>query len=457
MKKAYLLLLPISLFICTLVHGQAGYINTVAGSALAGYAGDGQQATDAKLDSTVQLIAVDDSANIYICDAENARIRKVYNATGVIATIAGIGFPGIYGDGGPATRADVAYPEGIAVDAAGNVYISDPGNLTVRKITKATGIISRVAGSGGYGYTGNDSAATNCRFQYNTGVAVDNSGNVYIGDHFNSTVRMVSAADSNIYLVAGNGHTGYDGDGGQATDAELDRVLGIALDNMGDLYIVDHFNYDVRKVILSSGIISTIAGIPGNPTYNTSNGVATAVPMSPTDIRCDASGNIYMADAGDNVIREITVANGMEMVIAGNGLPGFYGDGGPALDAEFGGYPYSVAVDPSNNVYVNDLPNFRIRKINAPALSVPEVSTTNGFGIYPNPATSMLNIVMPAVSHSNVNTIEIMDVTGKSIVNCQLSIVNSESTVDISTLASGMYFIKISNTKTSQVFKFVKE
>jgi sugar lactone lactonase YvrE len=459
MKKVSLLLLPIALFLGTAANAQLGYINTVAGDGIAGFAGDGTSATTAKFD-TIQFIAVDDSENIYVADAQNNRIRKIYKSNGLITTIAGTGAAGYAGDYGLAVNAEINYPVAIALDANANVIFTDGGNGVVREITKTTGVIHTIAGTGIFGPWGNDSAATACRFEAPTGIAVDASGNIYVADAdpSNSVVRVIDAANGNIYAFAGTtGVHGFGGDGAAATAATLNQPLGISLDNMGNLYIADWENAVVRKVNISSGIISTVAGIHGNFTAVLTNGPATSVPISyPTDVACDSHGNVYITDVGTGVIRELTVSNGNENMVAGDGAAGFAGDGGPALGAELD-YPFAIALDPSNNFYIGDLLNFRVRKVNAYSLSIPEISTSGSFEIYPNPVSSMLNIAFSSDYNTANSTLEIMDVTGRTIVNSPLSIVNSQSCVDVSSLPTGMYFIKVSNAKDSQVVKFIKE
>ncbi len=457
MKKLTFLLLAVSSSLAT-IHAQSGIINTIAGDGIAGFAGDGTSATNSKLD-TIQFIAVDDSDNVYIADAQNNRIRKVYKQTGIIATIAGTGTPGYTGDYGLAVNAAIDYPVAIAIGPGGDVYFTDGGNGVVRKITKSTGVINTFAGTGIFGNSGDDSAATNCRFEAPTGIAVDNLGNVYIADADtgNSRVRVVDAANGNIYAFAGTGRHGFSGDGAAATAAQLNQPLGISLDNSGNLYIADWENAVVRKVTISSGIISTVAGIHGVFTPELTNGTATSVPISyPTDVACDVNGNVYISDVGTGVIRELTPSNGNETMLAGNGLPGFDGDGGQALNAELN-YPFAVALDGASNIFIGDLLNFRIREVNAYVSTVPEISASGNFSVYPNPVSNILNIAFSATYNSAQSTLEIMDITGRAIINSPLSIVNSNASVDVSTLSAGMYFIKISNTASSEVVKFIKE
>ncbi len=457
MKKAYFFLLPVSLFISTIISAQSGYINTIAGNGIAGFAGDGQPATNAKID-TMGFTAVDDSGNVYIADAQNNRIRKVYAKTGIMATIAGTGTPGWTGDYGLAVNAEIYYPFGICVDKNYNVYFTDNGNGIVRKIVQATGTIYTIAGTGNGGNTGNGGKADTATFDDPTGITVDAAGNVYVADDIGSCVRKINASDSVINLYAGNNIHGYNGDGGQATAAELNNPLGIAMDKSGNLYIVEWKEFTVRKVD-DSGVINEFAGIPGNNNYTTASGPnATTIPLGePTGVCADKYGNVYIADPGNGIVRQINGTNGYDYVTAGSADIGFSGDGGPAVDAELN-YPFTVSVDTNFNIYIGDLLNFRIRKENGGPTAVPEVSANGNFAIYPNPASSSLNIRFSGTYSNGNNTIEIEDITGRTVSTYEKNVKpNSTFNADISGMANGMYFIKISNATSYSVLKFIKE
>ena len=211
------------------VTAATGVISTVAGNGTPGFMGDGGVATSAELHLPTG-IALDSGGNLYIADQGNEVIRKVAAATGVISTVAGNNTAGDAGDGGAAVSAELNFPNGVAVDSSGNLYIADEGNDVIRKVTAATGKISTVAGSGAPGYSGDGAAAISAKLSLPTAVAVDSSGNLYIADGENSVIRKVTAATGNISTLAGNGRTGYIGDGGVATSAELYYPYGIAVD-----------------------------------------------------------------------------------------------------------------------------------------------------------------------------------------------------------------------------------
>ena len=367
---------------------QQGIINTVAGNGTASYSGDGGLATYAEI-SQPHGVAVDTIGNIYIADEYNNRIRKVTGATGIISTVAGggtgcTGQTDSVGDGCPATSAELNYPEGVAVDSAGNIYIADQQNSRIRKVTASTGIISTVAGNGTAGYSGDGGLATSAELGQSTGVAVDSAGNIYIADYLNSRIRKVTASTGIISTVAGNGTVGYSGDGGLATSAELDGPTSVAVDSAGNIYIADFDNSRIRKVTVSTSDISTVAG-NGTAGYSGDGGLATSAELrNPWGVTVDASGNIYIADSGNSCIREVIVSTGGISTVAGNGTVGYSGDGGLSPSAELYS-PDGLAVDSAGNIYIADTGNERIRAVGleaAPVVLPPAglISTVAGDG-----------------------------------------------------------------------------
>ena len=337
-------------------RAQAQIINTIAGTGdSVGYAGDGGPATLARLNYP-RSVAVDLSGNIYIADYYNNVIRKV-NAAGVISTYAGTGVAGYSGDGGQATAARFNGPIGIDVDGLGNLYVADITNAVVRKIS-ASGIISTFAGGGTSGL-GDGGPATAGAMAGPCGIATDGSGNVFIADGGNQRIRKVNASGI-ISTIAGNGAMGYTGDGGPASAAEVNYPNDLAVDASGNVYIADAANNRIRK-INTSGIITTIAG-NGVAGYAGDGGMASAAEINdPNGIAIDGVGNIFIAESGSNVVREIS-PYGVISTLAGNGTTGFSGDGYLASLAELA-QPWSVAVDGNANVYVADIDNMVIRKI----------------------------------------------------------------------------------------------
>jgi sugar lactone lactonase YvrE len=352
----------------------AGIISTVAGNGSSGFSGDGGPATAAQLRPLG--VAVDTAGNLFIADTGNSRVRKVTPA-GIISTVAGTGISGFSGDGGPATAAQLVSPGGMSVDAAGNLFIADSGNSRIRKVNPA-GIISTVAGIGINGYNGDGGQATTAQVSRPDGVAVDAAGNLFIADSGNNRIRKVTP-DGIISTVAGNGifvgpgsPNGFGGDGGLATAAQLNDPSGVAVDAAGNLFIADFLQARIRKVT-PDGIISTVAGTSISGLGD--GGPATAAQLfEPQGVAVDAAGNLFIADTGNSRIRKVTPA-GTITTVAGSSNLGF-GDGGPATAARLAG-PVGVAVDAAGNLFIADSLNSRIREVTPDGI----ISTVAGTGI----------------------------------------------------------------------------
>ena len=336
--------------------------------------------------------------------------------SGNITTTAGNGTAGFAGDGGQAVCAELNSPNGIATDISGNVYIADWSNHRIRKVTVSTGIISTIAGTGTGGYTGDGGAATNAELNYPASVAVDGSGNVYIADDANNRIRKVNAYTGIISTVAGNGTAGYTGDGGAATLAELNNPQGVAVNSAGTLiYIADESNQRIRMVNVS-GVISTIAG-NGTAGYSGDGGPAINAEIwgSPSfsfSVALDASGSVYIADMGNNRIRKITGTT--INTIAGNGFGapnsgGFSGDGGQATNAELY-YPTAVTFDATGNMYIADWHNQRVRMVNTSGnISTIAGNGTGGFTGDGGSATNAEFLYPNAVAVDNSGNIYVVD------------------------------------------------
>jgi hypothetical protein len=355
-----------------------GAITTFAGNGTSGYSGDHGPPAAAELNHP-NGVAVDTLGNVYIADSGNGRIRKVSN--GAIATIAG-GASVSFGDNGPAASAALYQPGGVAVDASGTVYIADTFDNAIRKVSN--GAITTFAGNGTFGYSGDNGPAPSAALNEPSGVAVDALGNVYIADTNNSVIRKVSGGV--ITTFAGNGRYGYSGDSGPAASAQLCAATGVAVDTAGNVYIADTACSVVRKV--SDGIITTFAG-NGTRGYSLDSGPAASTALnSPVAVAVDASGNVYIADAGidNNAIRE--VSNGWMTTFAGNGTNGYWGDGGPATSAAMFA-PTGVAVDPAGNVYISEGgPINVIRKVSNGVITTIAGNETRGYSGDNGPATS---------------------------------------------------------------------
>ncbi len=333
----------------------AGVISTVAGNGAAGHSGDGGPATRAQLNGPSGL-AVDLAGNLYIADSLSDYIRKV-TPDGTISTFAGIGVGGLSGDGGPATRATLFQPEGLAVDSAGNLYIADVNNCAIRKVTPA-GTISTVAGNGISANIGNGGPASNAEFEYPYAVAVDSSGNLYIADDSALQIRKISTAGI-ITDYAGGGGGGNPGDGGPAVAATFVKPMTVAADSKGNLYVADWGTNTIRK-ITAAGEISTVAG-SGTTSFG-DGGLATSGGLDgPQGVVADAGGNLYIADSSGNRVRKVS-PNGTITTVAGNGQKGYSGDGGPATSATLD-TPVALAIDSLSNLYISEYNNDTVRKV----------------------------------------------------------------------------------------------
>jgi sugar lactone lactonase YvrE len=392
------------------VDAATGVISTYAGNGNRDFTGDGGPAVDAALKNPEGL-SIDEQGNLYIADMNNRRVRKV-DVKGFISTIAGDGTLEFKGDGGPATAAGLFWPQAVAADRSGAVFIGDTSNFRLRRVG-ADGIIQTVAGNGKYRANDAGTAASAAFFLEPEGLAVDQARNTYVADTGRHIVWKIDAGggisrfagtgangccntgnplevalsgpsdvaigpDGGVYIsdrgnarilkvlngtateVAGNTEYGHSGDGEQATSARLRWPEAIAFDRAGNLYIVDGDSHRIRKVA-PDGIITTFAG-NGERGFSGDGGPATAATLRfPAGVAVDASGNVYISDQGNARIRQVNTA-GVITTVAGNGIEGMSGDGGPAIQASLF-EPERLAVDNGNNLYIADAGNERIRMV----------------------------------------------------------------------------------------------
>jgi len=350
----------------------------VAGNGVFGYAGDGGAATGAELAGPAG-VTLDGAGNLYIADSGNNRVREVLASSGVITTVAGNGAFGYAGDGGPAASAQLAGPAGVTVDGVGNLYIADTYNQRVRKVLADSGVITTVAGNGASGFSGDGGAATSAELAGPSGTAVDGVGNLYIADSGNNRVREVLASSGVITTVAGNGVFGYAGDGGAATGADLASPAGVTLDGAGNLYIADTYNQRVREALASSGVITTVAGNGASGFSGDGGPAANAQLAYLSSIIVDGAGNLYLADTFNNRVREVLAGSGTITTVAGNGASGYGGDGGAATGAELAG-PAGVTVDGAGNLYIADSRNQRVREVLTSSGVITTVAGNGAFG-----------------------------------------------------------------------------
>ncbi|MEI8280291.1 MAG: hypothetical protein WCG87_11050, partial [Bacteroidota bacterium] len=349
----------------------SGIINTYTGAYTDYKNGDNGPAIAANA-CAISNVVTDAAGNLYFSEPEHNIIRIVSNS-GIITTIAGTGTTGYTGDNGIATQATLNLPEGLDIDQAGNLYIADKKNNCIRQVN-SSGIISTIAGTGTSGYSGDNGPATSARLYYPTGVTIDQLGNIYIADNGNHAIRMVNTSTGNISTIAGDGTgiQGFSGDNGPATSAKLSSPYKVAISSTtNNIYISDRKNNRIRKMTLG-GNISTIAGT-GTPSYNGDGISATLANLNnPVGISIDASDNIYIADSGNHRIRRFK-DGGTIATIAGTGIAGYNGDGIPANNAQLN-TPNDVSSNTSGVLYISDMMNGRARSICTNSNIIPSVS-----------------------------------------------------------------------------------
>ncbi len=430
------------------VNAQTLKINTVVGNGIQSFSGDGAVATNAGLAGPL-FIDFDTLGNYYILDYWNRRVRMV-NSGGIISTVAGNGSVGNTGDGALATNAAMGC-RGMAVNGRGDIYISDEVYGTIRKVTRSTGIITRVAGNGTYGYSGDGGPATAAQFKLPFGIALDNKGNVLVADAGAHCIRKVTPTGT-ISTIAGNGTAGFFGDGGLATAALLDSPYAVAVDKIGNIFISDHGNNVVRKID-TFGMISTFAGT--YITYgNTGDGgpANAALLRAPSGIAFDNARNVYIADADNHRIRRVDTFGMITSVIA-TGTQGFGGDGGPAISAQLDN-PYDLAFGRDGSIYIADANNQRIRKVYLFEVGVDQAVNNSNIKVFPNPTTD--NAVVEGLEAGDKVTV--YDVTGK-VAQESLSIPAPGTRFLLKSTVPGTYLVMVydSNGNWKTTVKFVKQ
>jgi trimeric autotransporter adhesin len=440
MKKV---LLALMLLPC-LSNGQT--ISTFAGTGVLGYTGDGGPATAAKI-AYPNGAAFDAAGNVYISESWNNVIRKI-SPSSILTTVVGTGIAGYSGDGGPATAARLNNPYKVIIDKSGNLLIADFSNHAVRKVTPA-GIISTIVGTGGVsGFSGDGGPATAAKLFQVADIAIDKSDNLYIVDYINYRIRKVTTAGT-ISTYAGNGTTGSGGDGGPATAAQLWFPYGAACDASDNLYIADAYNNKIRKVS-TSGIITTVAGT-GTPGYGGDGGPATAADLfNPASIAFDAGGNMYIADDLNHRIRKVSTS-GTISTYAGTGVNGFSGDGGPATAAKLWA-PRDVRISPSGNMFISDDSNHRMRVITMLPLGQPVLSSES-IHIYPNPVNEMLVIESPVALKGS--SISIINTLGQVLTEQKTE--KGVNSFDLHAQPAGMYIVKFVNNGSTLYQKVIKK
>jgi hypothetical protein len=370
-------------------------MSTVAGNGTAGFSGDGGAATSAQLNYPQGIVATGTSGQFLIADTNNYRVRE-FKVGGNINTVAGNGsynIPSLINGVDP-SGVVFNYPFGVYEDPSQNVFVGDDNNCIVRELLHSTNLVDffagvvNTSGNPACGYNGDGGPAKQAELNHPLGSAEDSAGNVYIADTNNCLIREVSAKTGNISTFAGlvvNGspRCGYDGDGGPATNAELNTPYSVFVDAKNNVYIADRGNHVIREV--TNGIINTIAGVGGKAGYGGDGGLAVdAFLYNPSGVTADPAGNVFIADESNCRVREVTAATGIINTVAGNGGCGFTGDG-PATQEELNA-PQSIAVDANDNFFVGDTNNQIIRWVSAGGLmttiaGIPQSAGFNGDGI----------------------------------------------------------------------------
>ncbi len=444
MKQILLLL-----FVCCAFGLRGQVISTVAGGGIGGVI-NGAPATMAVLSDPTGGI-FDGHGNYYFTEGLGGhRIRKI-DPYGIISTVAGTGLSGYTGDNGPATLATLNAPISVIVDSFNNLYICDVENFRVRKVNALTGVISTIAGNGIGGFVTDGVAATATQISNIEDLCIDKNGNLYIADYGNRRVRKVNTLGV-ISTFAGSGLPGYSGDGSRADTCRLGGIAGICMDQLGNIYLADNSNSRVFK-INSSGIITTVAGTGSGYLFNGDNIPATSANIDPYRIAFDKFGNLFISEYHNYRVRVVDHA-GLIHTIAGVGSSGYSGDGDAATAAKFN-FPIGVAFDTCDNLYISDNGNNRIRKVTyleCNYLSVDDNQPNITITISPNPTTSTLQIN----NLKTTSQYQLYNMLGASIMQGTLKPGNS--TLPMDALEPDIYMLALIDEEGEKtVHKIVKQ
>jgi len=420
---------------------SAQIIFTVVGNGTSGYTGDSGPAGDAQLNNPWSSV-FDKYGNMYIADQGNSVVREVFSADGTINTVVGNGSPGFSGDGGPAIYASFRWPTSVALDTSGNLYVSDTYWDRIRKVDSSTTIVSEVGGNGTSGWAGDSGLATQAKLAYPNVIAVNRSGDIFIADQNNHRIRKIARSTGIITTVAGTGTAGFSGDNGLAVNAKLNYPAGVAVDTSDNFYIADQENNRIRMVTAATGIITTVAG-SSNVGFIGDSLPATSVGLHwPVAVCLDSKSNIFIADYSNNIVEKVDVTTGIITKVAGNGHSGHSGDGGIPTSAELS--PTGVAFDPLGNLYITDFNHHCVRKISW-LTGINEYQYGSNVTIYPVPSEGVFTV---ALDDQKYETLSVFDVLGKTVYFQALNYQNSGEHIPITIDSpNGIYLVQLTGAK----------
>ena len=431
MKKNYVLLLVL----LSTYFGYSQTITTVAGDGSSGFSGDGGLATVAQLNLPFNL-TFDKSDNIFIADTYNNSIRKIDSKSGIITTVVGTA--------DKKQISELKTPTGLTFDNYNNLFIADLANLRIRKVNLDTGSSITLVGKKSEKEVPNINASLGGPFS----VVFDKEGNLYISINGDSKVSKVEFTTGIISTIAGTGEAGYTGDGDLAKNAQLANPTGLALDTKGNLFIADSGNERIRKVDLSTGIITTIAGT-GETGYTGDGDLAKNAQLAnPLGLAIDKKGDLFVVDRGNNRVRKINTNTGIISTVVGTGEAGFSGDGDLAKNAQLAN-PTGLAFNKDGDLFVVDRGNNRIRKISGlRSADSNELELAANVLVYPNPSTDKITIELK--NNVTLKNVSLFDTAGK-----QVKVQMLDNTLNVSKLPRGIYILRVATSKGSIEQKIV--
>jgi hypothetical protein len=432
----YITLLFASIFYLSTAHSQV--IVTVAGTGMGGSSGDGGPATNATMENP-SAVAFDKEGNLYFSDDAISRIRKITPA-GIITTVAGNGTNGYCCDGFPATNAQIKGGGGLAVDKWNNIYLADASNHRIRKIT-TDGIIHTIAGTGVAGYNGDGIPATDAQLNEASCLAIDDTGNILIGDNGNYRIRRVSPAGI-ITTIAGIGAAGFTADSAKADTSAIKGTACLVVDSTGDVFFSD--NNRVRKITNNTGLLITVAG-NGTLGYSGDSGPATVASISTVKFTVDSVGNLYLGEVTPERIRKVNT-EGTITTVAGTGGAGLENDGAPVLLARLH-TPYGMAFSSAGELHFADKSSARIRKITLNWTEITDTHSPNDdLQLFPNPAQGNVTAMVKGIA----GEVEVTVIDSKGAVVCEQKVRgNTRTQLQLAHCPPGIYTVRaISPEKT---------